>query len=207
MKQALNWRYATQRFDTKRQVPAKKLYELLDALRLSPSSFGLQPWKFILVKDKAVRAQLSRFAWAQPQIVEASDLIVLCVKTRMDEAYITSFIRRTAQVRGISVKELREYQNIIMGFLKSLKPQDLTKWMTQQVYIALGVLVSECAHRQIDACPIEGFDSKKFDEVLNLSKKGLHTTVLCAVGYRAKDDLSAKHQKVRFDKKEVLIVK
>lgn len=207
MKQALNWRYATQRFDTKKQIPAKKLNELLDALRLSPSSFGLQPWKFVLVRDKTVRAQLSRFAWAQPQIIEASDLIVLCVKTRMDEAYIKSFIRRTAQVRGISVRGLREYHNIIMGFLKSLKPQDLTNWMTQQVYIALGVLVSECAHRQIDSCPIEGFDSKKFDQVLNLKKQGLHAIVLCAVGYRAKDDMRAKQDKVRFDKNEILIVR
>lgn len=207
MEQVLNWRYATKKFDPAKTISEKNLKEILDALRLSPSSFGLQPWKFLVIKDKALRQELRKYAWDQPQVTDASHLIVLCVKTGMDAEYIKDFIRRTASARGTPVEALAGYQDMMLGFLKSMKPEDTANWMKHQVYIALGVLLGECAHRQIDACPMEGFDPQKFDEVLKLKELGLHATVLCTVGYRAADDHYAKLAKVRFAEDEVVIVK
>ncbi len=207
MEQVLNWRYATKKFDPAKTISEKNLKELLDALRLSPSSFGLQPWKFLVIKDKALRQELRKYAWDQPQITDASHLIVLCVKTAMDAEYIKDFIRRTANSRGTPIEALAGYQDMMLGFLKSMKPEDAANWMKHQVYIALGVLLAECAHRQIDACPMEGFDPQKFDEVLKLKEQGLHATVLCTVGYRAADDHYAKLAKIRFAESEVVIVK
>jgi nitroreductase len=207
MEDVLNWRYATKKFDMTRTIPEKDFAGLLEVLRLSPSSFGLQPWKFIVVKDKSLRQELRKYAWNQPQLTEASHLIVLCTKTEMDGAYIKNFVLRIAQAWGTPVEALEGYQNQMLGFLAGLKGEDLGNWMARQVYIALGILLSECAHRQIDACPMEGFDALKFDEVLKLKELGLHATVLCPVGYRAVDDEYAKHTKVRFSESEVLIVK
>lgn len=207
MDQVLNWRYATKKFDTTRTIPQDILTELVDVLRLSPSSFGLQPWKFIVVKDPALRQELRQHAWNQPQITEASHLIVLCAKTGMDAEYIKDFIRRTAVTRQMPIDTLTGYQDMMLGFLQSLSPEAVAQWMTRQVYIALGALLSECAHRHIDACPMEGFDPQKFDEVLGLKKQGLHAVVLCTVGYRAADDAYAKLAKIRFTEKEVVIVK
>jgi len=207
MEDVLNWRYATKKFDSTKAVSEANLEALLDALRLSPSSFGLQPWKFIVVKDKNLRQELRKHAWNQPQVTEASHLIILCVKTSMDTEYVKDFIQRTAKTRGITADALASYQDIILGFIKEHKTEDLANWMTNQVYIALGVLLSECAHLQIDGCPMEGFDAPKFDEILKLKNLGLRAAVLCPVGYRAADDSYAKLAKIRFAENEVVIVK
>lgn len=207
MNQSLQWRYATKKFDSKKEISKETLDELLEVLRLSPSSFGLQPWKFIVVKDAALREELRKSAWDQPQITDASHLIVLCAKTSLDEGYIKEFIARTAKANGISVESLKDYQDMMLGFVKNQTPEQTAVWMSRQVYIALGLLLGECAARKIDACPMEGFDPQKFDELLKLKSQGLHATVLCAVGYRAVDDAYASHVKVRFTESEVVVFK
>ncbi len=207
MNQSLQWRYATKKFDDQKEVAQETLHELLEALRLSPSSFGLQPWKFIVVKDKAIRQELRKFAWNQPQITDCSDLIVLCAKTSMDAAYIKDFIGRSAKANGIPVEALNAYQDLMLGFLQNQKPEEISNWMSRQVYIALGMLLSECARLKVDACPMEGFEAGQFDAILKLKEQGLHATVLCAVGYRASDDSYAQHAKVRFAQSEVIVVK
>lgn len=205
MNEHLNWRYATKKFDPNRKISQKDLENLTETLRLAPSSFGLQPWKFVIVKDPQTRQRLKGHAWNQPQVTDASDLFVLCALTGMDEQYIRDFIEQTARQRGIAVEGLKSYEDMMSGFVKSLPPQDLQNWMKRQVYIALGMLLSECAHRKIDACPMEGFDGKKVDEVLGLAAEGLTAVAMCPVGYRASDDLSANAKKVRFDAKDVFI--
>lgn len=204
MSSSLRWRYATKKFDTKKEIAAETLQELLEVLRLAPSSFGLQPWKFIVVTDPAVRQELRKSAWGQPQITEASHLIVLCAKTAMDTSYIKDFIARTAQANGIPVESLNDYQGMMLGFIQNQTPEQTAAWMSRQVYIPLGLLLGECAQRKIDACPMEGFDPQKFDEILKLKDQGYHATVLCAVGYRAADDAYARHAKVRFSEREVI---
>lgn len=201
----LEWRYATKKFDGAKKIPAKELADIIDTLRLSPSSFGLQPWKFVVVTNDALREKLKPCAWNQAQITDASHLLVLCSLKTMDEAYIKHFVAQMVHVRGIARESIEGYEQIMLGFLKAKTHEQISAWMKNQVYIALGVLLAECAHRKIDACPMEGFDPQKFDELLGLDKKGLTSVVLCPIGYRAADDDYAHAKKVRFDKKDLFI--
>lgn len=205
MDQHLNWRYATKKFDPARKISIEHFSYLLEVLRLSPSSFGLQPWKFIIVKEPVLRKELRLHAWNQPQVTDADTLIVFCALKTMDEKYVKNFVDRMVQVRGVSRESLLGYEQMMMGSIKGRNPESIFQWMKNQVYIALGFFLNECAHLKIDACPMEGFDAKKFDEILGLTQQGLESVVLCAVGYRAPGDHYADLKKVRFDKNEVFI--
>ena len=201
----LNWRYATKKFDSLKKISRQDFEELLEALRLSPSSFGLQPWKFIVVHDPILRKKLRPHAWGQPQVTDADTLIVFCSLKSMNEKYVKDHADLIAQVRGVTRGSISGYEQMMLASLKSKSPEAVSQWMKNQVYIALGVFLSECAHRKIDACPMEGFDAEKFDEILDLPQQGLESVVLCAIGYRSTDDHFADLKKVRFDKNEVFI--
>ena len=203
----LNWRYATKKFDSSKKISKQDFAELLEVLRFSPSSYGLQPWKFVIVHDPVLRKKLRPHAWNQPQVTDADTLFVFCALKTMDENYVKKYVGRIAQIRGVTSESLLGYEQMMMASFNGKSPEVILQWMKNQVYIALGVFLSECAHRKIDACPMEGFDSKKFDEILELPKEGLESVVLCAVGYRAGDDHYAHQKKVRFDKNEVFINK
>jgi len=205
MNDELNWRYATQKFDSSKKISKQEFAELLEVLRYSPSSFGLQPWKFVIVQDPILRKKLRLHAWDQPQITDADTLIVFCVLKTMDENHIKNYVDRIAKIRGLTKESLSRYEQNMVSSLKGRSPEAISQWMKSQVYIALGIFLSECAHRKIDTCPIEGFDPKKFDEILELPKEGLESVVLCAIGYRAPDDKYAQLKKVRFDQNEVFI--
>ncbi len=199
----LNWRYATKSF-AKKKIPQKDMDELLEALRLAPSSFGLEPWKFIVVDDEKTRGKLREAAWGQPQVTDASHLVVLCIRKDIDEKYVKKFIERTAKTRGTSVESLKGYEKMLLDFVNGKTPAALEEWSRKQVYIALGTLLTAAAQKRIDASPMEGFDSGKFDEILKLN--GLASTVICALGYRG-DDKYASAKKIRFDKKDVFVFK
>ena len=205
MNENFKWRYATKKFDTTKKISTQDFAELLEVLRFSPSSFGLQPWKFVIVQDPELRKKLRPYAWDQAQVTDAGALIVFCALKKMDEDYVKRYVNILAEVRGVTKESLLGYEQMITGFLKSKGPQAVSEWMKNQVYIALGVFLAECAHRQIDACPMEGFDAEKFDEILELSQEGLESVVLCAVGYRAHDDHYAALKKVRFENNELFI--
>lgn len=199
----LNWRYATKKFDPKKKVSKKDLHELLEALRLSPSSYGLQPWKFLVITDKKLRETLRNCARGQPQITDASHLIILCVRTDLGESYAKRYIDLIAKTRNASLESLDAYKSRIIDSLNNKPADKKEEWAIRQVFIALGMLLSACCQKRIDACPMEGFSREKFDEVLGLGKKNLKTVVLCPVGYRAKGDEFAVWKKVRFEKKDV----
>jgi len=207
MNDDLNWRYATKKFDPLKKISKQKFAELLEVLRLSPSSYGLQPWKFVVVHDPVLRSKLRPYARSQPQITDADTLIVFCVLKSMDEEYVKHYVDRIAQVRGVTKESILGYQQTMVDSLNGKSHDAISYWMKKQVYIALGFFLNECAHHKIDACPMEGFDPQKFDEVLELSKEGLESVVLCAIGYRADDDHYAELQKVRFNENEVFIEK
>ena len=207
MNEDLNWRYATKKFDTSKKISKQEFTELLEALRLSPSSYGLQPWKFVIVLDPLLRNRLRPHARNQPQITDADTLIVFCVLKSMDEGYVKHYVDRIAQVRGVTKESILGYEQVMVDSLKGMSPDAILQWMKRQVYIALGFFLNECAHRKIDACPMEGFEPQKFDEVLELSKEGLESVVLCTIGYRAVDDHYAELQKVRFNENEIIIRK
>jgi len=201
----LNWRYATKKFDSSKKISKQEFAALLEVLRFSPSSFGLQPWKFVIVHDPVLRKKLRPHAWNQSQVTDADTLIVFCALKNMDENYVKKYVGRIALVRGVSTESLLSYEQMMVASLKGKSPEAVSQWMKNQVYIALGVFLSECAHRKIDACPMEGFDAQQFDEILQLPQEGLESVVLCAIGYRAVDDHYASLKKVRFDRSEVII--
>ncbi|MBF0491103.1 MAG: NAD(P)H-dependent oxidoreductase [Candidatus Omnitrophica bacterium] len=201
----LNWRYATKKFDYSKKVSKQDLEDLLEVLRLSPSSFGLQPWKFIVVKNEALRQEIRKNSWDQPQVTDASDLIVLCSLKTMDRDVVKKFINTIAETWKVSPESLAGYEQKMLGSIKAKSPEEISNWMKRQVYIALGMLLSACAQKKIDACPMEGFIPKKVDEILGLEAQGLESVVMCPIGYRASDDSYAVLKKVRLDKSKVLI--
>ena len=202
---ALNWRYATKKFDATRKIPGDTWAALEDSLVLTPSSFGVQPWKFIVVNNPELRAKLVPVSWGQTQVVDASHLVVLAFKQDVDEAHINRYMQRTAEVRGTTVEAMDPFKKIIMGSLNGARAKGyLDVWQSRQVYIALGQFMTAAALLGIDTCPMEGIDASKYDEILGLAGTGYTTLCACPAGYRAVDDKYATTPKVRFPKSEVL---
>lgn len=204
---ALEWRYATKKFNSIQKIPEKEMEDLLKVLQLAPSSFGLQPWKFVLVRNPELRKKLQPAAWNQPQIVDASHLIVLCTRTDMDDKYVHKFVKSIVDTRAIPIESLKGYQDMMLHSLSGMNSEARIQWNKNQVYLALGMLLEAAAFKGIDACPMEGFDPQKFDEILKLKEEHATATVLCALGYRADDDNTANLAKVRFPKKEIILEK
>lgn len=200
---SLSWRYATKKFDSSRKLDAALYKQLEDALRLSASSFGLQPWKFVIVTDPKIKAQLPAFSWGQTQPEECSHLVVICRIAELTEQYIDKYVSKIATERGVTVESLESYAGMMKGFLQ--RPVDKAPWMEKQCYIALGTLLTAAAALGVDACPMEGFDAEAYDRILGLPEKGCHSVVVCPLGYRAADDKYAQLPKVRFDADDVVI--
>lgn len=201
----LNWRYATKKFDPSRRLTSHDLATLEKAVTLAPSSFGLQPWKFFVISGPDVRKKLQDAAWNQSQIVEASHLVVLAARHGLGPADVQRYVDHIAKTRAVPAESLAEFKQTMLGFVTSLPREQIDAWSARQVYIALGVLLSAAAMLGIDACPMEGFESEKFNEILGLKKLGYTATVLCALGHRAAGDHHASMAKVRFPANEVIV--
>jgi nitroreductase len=202
---ALNWRYATKTFSKDRKLSQEQVDRILDAARLSPSAFGLQPWKFILVTNPETRTKLRDAAWNQAQVAEASHLIVFASVKGLDAAYVDRFVEATAKTRGIPVDVLKDSAGMMKGAVTSRTPEQVNEWSARQTYISVGVAITAAAVEGIDAGPMEGFDPQKVDEILGLDKLGLQSVVMLALGYRASEEEVQKYKKVRFAKEEVVI--
>jgi nitroreductase len=200
----LNWRYETKQFDPNRKIGAQDWAVLEDALLLTPSSGGLQPWKFIVVTDPAMRAKLLPASYGQAQITDASHLVVFAAKKNFSEADVDAFINHTASTRGVSIESLAPFRGMLVGgIVQAMDEQARDAWARNQAYIALGNFLTSAALLGIDACPMEGFDRAQYDEILGLSAKGLASAVIATVGYRASTDNYANAPKVRFPKEQV----
>ena len=200
----LNWRYATKQFDPNRNISDQDWATIEQALLLTPSSGGLQPWKFIVVTDPAVRAKLLPASYGQAQITDASHLVVFAAKKNFSEADVDAFIRHTAATRSVPVESLAAYRDMLVGgIVKSMDEPARDAWARNQAYIALGNLLTSAALLGIDACPMEGFDRAQYDEILGLKPQGLASAVIATVGYRASTDKYANAPKVRFSKEQV----
>lgn len=202
---ALKWRYAVKKFDSSKKISESELEKLLECLRLSPSSYGLQPWKFFVISDQAMKEKLRPCSMNQPQITDCSHLIVLCRTSAVDEASVDKLINVTAQTRNQPVSDLEGYKKMMIGDIVEGPRAKITHhWSAHQVHIALGVLLASAASMQIDACPMEGFSPSEYDEVLGLKEKGLSSVVLCTLGYRSEDDKYADAEKVRFSMSDII---
>lgn len=205
---ALNWRYATKMFDTNKKLTAEQWNTLEQSLVLTPSSFGLQPWRFVVVTDKALREQLKPASWGQSQTTDASHFVVLAARTKIDANDIESFIQLTATTRGMPASALEQYKGMMMGSLtQGPRASQALEWAARQCYIALGNLMTSAAMLGIDTCPMEGIDPVAYDKILNLSGTGYQTVVACAVGFRSSEDKYAHAKKVRYPASQVVIKK
>jgi len=201
----LNWGYATKKFDPTQKISPEDWTVLETALILSPSSYGLQPWKFIVITDQKSREKLFPATWNQRQVLDCSHYLVFAVNTKITEEHIDKHIARTVEVRGGTTEGLSRFRQVMVGDVVTGERRAIAQqWATHQAYLALGNFLTSAALMGIDACPMEGFEPGQYDKILDLPAKGLASVVCCAAGYRAADDKSAKLKKVRFPREQVI---
>jgi nitroreductase len=202
---ALNWRYATKVFDATKKIPADVWHALEQSLVLTPTSYGLQPYKFLIVQDAATRAALLPQSWGQKQVVDCSHYVVFLARTEMKDADVKRFIERQASVRNTPVETLAKYRDMILGdVVNGPRGKIAHEWATRQAYIALGNLMTCAAILGVDACPMEGIAPAEYDKILKLEGTGFKTVVACALGHRAASDKYASLAKVRYESKDLV---
>jgi len=202
----LNWRYATKQFDAARKLPAEDLEALITAATLSPSSLGLQLWKFAVVENPEIREKLKAASWGQSQITDASQLIVFAAKKSITEEDIDAHLRNIAAVQGVPFESLAGLREMAVGgTIHAKTPEERAQWAKRQVYIPLGVVLTSASLMGIDACPMEGFDPAAYDEILGLGEAGYGAVAVAAVGYRSAEDKYAAAPKVRFPKEKTVV--
>lgn len=198
----LHWRYATKKFDPARKIDDPTWHQIEQAVLLSPSSYGLQPWRFVVLTDPDLKKSLPEFSYNQLQVADCSHLVVICRREPIDENYLNHYIERIAELRNVAVDSLASYKEMMMGVTK-MEPEKQAIWTSKQCYIALGILMTAASAMAVDNCPMEGFVAREYDRILALPEKGCRSVVLCALGYRSADDKYAGAKKVRFPDEEV----
>ena len=200
----LQWRYATKAFDPAATIDEDLWTKIEESLVLTPSSFGLQPWKFIVITDPAMKSLLLPHSWNQHQVVDCSHYTVFAAPTDVGDANIDNLVECLAFYRKVSAESLQGYRSVLEGFLANLDSEQRLVWAQRQVYIALGQLMTSAAVLGVDACPMEGFVPAEYNKLLGLPEQNLTATVACALGYRADDDKYATTPKARFPRDEVI---
>jgi nitroreductase len=201
----LNWRYATKKFDPSKQISDTDWHVLTESLRLAPSSYGLQPWRFIIVQNPELRKKLRTFSWNQSQIEECSHLVVFTTLKTMTTEYVNNFIAKMAEVRNGDIEKLAGYRDMMVNNLvHGPKKETIQEWAQRQSYIAMGSLMCSAALLNIDTCALEGLDATAYDTALNLENSGYATIAAVALGYRHDADVYQHAKKVRFDHDDVI---
>jgi len=201
----LNTRYATKVFDPTKKVPEAEMEKLLEAIRLSASSYGLQPYKVLVVEDPKIRAELRKVAWDQPQITDSSALLVFAVNYDTNAKSVDDFVDLISRTRNISRDVLSGYSDMMKRSIHSQSPEQIETWVSKQAYIALGFGLVTAAILGLDTCPMEGFSGEDFDRILDIQKLSLKSKVIMAVGYRSKDDHYQDLAKVRMKTEDLFI--
>ncbi|MES2802199.1 MAG: NAD(P)H-dependent oxidoreductase [Bdellovibrionota bacterium] len=204
----LNWRYACKKFDPTKLIREQDWNILTESLRLSASSYGLQPWKFIVVQTPEIRKQLQDQSYGQTPVTEASHFVVLTYKETLDEAHIDKFVAETAKSRGLDAASLERFRNMMVGdLIKGPRFETIKWWAQRQVYIAMGSILTTAAMMEIDTLPMEGLNAAGYDKILELEGTGWKTLAAVACGYRAADDKHQHSKKVRFPASDVITYK
>jgi len=193
----LNWRYATKKFDATKKVSAEDLNTLKEAVRLSASSYGLQPYKVIIVENPEIREQLKAAGYGQTQITDASQLFIFANDLNAGAESVDAYIQDISETRGVPVDALGGFADMMKGTIANLSQEAKNIWTAKQTYIALGTLLAAAAELKIDATPMEGFNPAAFNEILGFDKLGLNASVIATVGYRHDEDEAQHYKKVR----------
>lgn len=205
MKNALAWRYATQKYDPTKKISNEDMQEILEAINSAPTSYGLQPFKLIHVKSPELREQLRAAAFDQSPVTDASDLVVFTVNRNIGNQHVDSYMQRIVEVRDVQRERLNRFQENIVGMLSNLSSAELIAWNTKQAYIGLGFGLVMAAHLGIDSTPMEGFQKEKYDEILGLTDD--HAVLVLTFGYRSDEDHTQHHKKVRKTLDQLVTIK
>lgn len=201
----LEWRYAVKKFDDQKNLDQLQIDTLKKAFNLTATSYGLQPIKLLVIKNKEIQQQLVAHSWNQQQVVQASHLLVICVDTKLDETDVEKYFERVQEIRNTPEKIINSFRDFLKNTIASKSTEDLLSWGKNQAYLALGNLLTVCANEKIDSCPMEGFIPEKYDEVLNLKEKNLTSVLVLPVGHRAEDDVMNSQKKVRKNIEEIVL--
>ena len=202
---ALQWRYATKKFDDSKILPEDKIEILKKAFNLTATSYGLQPIKMAVVHNKDIQSKLVGFSFNQKQVANASHVFILCIERKVDKKFIENYFNNVHKTRSTSKEILDPFKNFLIGDFENKSVDEITNWAINQAYLALGTLLTVCATEGIDACPMEGFQPEKYDELLGLDKMNLKSVLVLPVGYRAADDSFQDFKKVRRPLSDVII--
>lgn len=200
-----NWRYATKKFDATKKISSEDLNTLKEAIRLSSSSYGLQPYKIIVVESPEIRTQLLSAAYGQSQIVDASHLIIFANEINFGEEGIIKFSKNMSETRGIPLESIQGYVDYMKSSIIGLSEETRNIWTSKQTYLALGNLLNAAAELKIDVTPMEGFNPAQVNEILGLEKLGLNASLMATIGYRHVEDATQHYKKVRKSTEELFI--
>jgi len=200
-----NWRYATKKFDASKKIAPKDFEILKEAIRLSTSSYGLQPYKVVIIENEEIRKQLQPVSWGQSQIVDASHLLVFANIIDIQENHIDEYITNIAQTRNLNISDLKGYSDFMKSKIISLSKDKKSIWTSKQTYLALANLMNAAAELKIDVTPMEGFEPEKYNEILGLNALGLNASLVATIGYRHADDSTQNYKKVRKSTEELFI--
>lgn len=200
-----NWRYATKKFDASKKVSPEDLHTLKEAIRMSSSSYGLQPYKIIIVENPELRAQLQPACWGQSQIVDASHLFIFANDTNVGDDAINNFLNTISETRETPIEALTGYGDFMKSKITTLDPEVKKVWTSKQTYLALGNLLNAAAELKIDITPMEGFDPAQVNQILGLDKLNLNASLIATVGYRHQEDTTQFYKKVRKSQEDLFI--
>jgi nitroreductase len=195
--ESLHWRYATKKFDNKKILSQEKIDVLIKAFNLTATSYGLQPLKLIIIRNKDLQKELTIHSWDQQQVTDASHVLVFCIEKTIGKEYISKYFDNVKEIRNTPEKLLKPFKEQLIDSFTYKSPEEISNWAAKQAYLALGNILTVCAIEKIDSCPMEGFISEKYDEVLNLNDLGLKSVLVLPIGYRSEDDMFSEFKKVR----------
>ncbi|WOI21504.1 NAD(P)H-dependent oxidoreductase [Nonlabens ulvanivorans] len=199
----LQWRYATKKFDCQKTLTTDQIDTLVQAFNLTATSYGLQPCRMIVVQNQKIKNAMVEKAFGQKQVADCSAVLVLCTK-HVDVEYVNEYFELVKKIRSTPDEVLKPFKNQLTQSFSEKQKVEVEQWSKNQAYIALGNLMTVCAQERIDSCPMEGFLPEQIDELLDLQKQGLKSVLLLPVGYRAKDDVFSKMEKVRRPQQEMV---
>ncbi|MFD2568210.1 NAD(P)H-dependent oxidoreductase [Pseudotenacibaculum haliotis] len=203
--QSLQWRYAVKKFDNNTYLSDQQINTLKEAFNLTATSYGLQPIKLVVIKNKEIQQQLVEHSWNQQQVAQASHVLILCIDTHLNENDVEKYFERVQEIRNTPDDIINPFKDYLKQLITNKSSEDLTTWAKNQAYLALGNLLTVCANEQIDSCPMEGFIPEKYDEVLDLASKNLSSVLVLPVGFRAEDDFMKDLKKVRKNIDEIVV--
>ena len=205
LKDRLNLIYSTKQFDETKPLTDEQVNNVLELTGLSAASYGMQPFKMVVIKNQELKQKLVTSSYGQTNIGDSSHLIVFAARTDINEDFVDNYIGHIKKQRNVSVESQASFKKMLINYINNKDSESLFKWASEQIYIAMGTFLIACASEKIDACPIGGFIPKQYDEILDLEKHNLKSVVVGVMGYRHEDDKYQHKEKVRKPLNEMIL--